>query len=233
MTKQLIISGGSRGIGKAAIELFIQHDWHVINLSRSDCGIQGVEQISVDLSVNEQLESISGKLQTAAAKADQCCLIHNAGNPIRDAIGRQKINALINDFTISILSAAKLNNQLVEHMAPSSSILYLGSTLSDSSMPKNASYITLKHAIAGMMRATCQDLADSGIHTCCICPGFTDTDMLHKSLPTKAAIAWAKAKVGAKRLIEPNEIAELMLYCADNPVINGSLLHANLGLLQS
>lgn len=233
MTKQLIISGGSRGIGKAAIQHFIKAGWQVTNLSRSNCDIDGVKQLHVDLSDHQQIDTITNILQSTAANADQCCLIHNAGNTIRDTIGRQKIDTLINEFTISIISAATLNNQLVAHMPAGSSILYVGSTLSDSSVPKNASYTTLKHAIAGMMRATCQDLADNGIHTCCICPGFTDTDMLHLSLPTKAAIAWAKSKVGAKRLIEPNEIAELLLFCANNPVINGSLIHANLGLLQS
>ncbi len=232
-TKQLIITGGSRGIGKAAIALFQQQGWQILNLSRSACDIEGVNNLSVDLSSSRALEAHKKELRDIASDADQCCIIHNAGHMIRDRIGRQKIDILKSNFELIIVSAGILNNFLIESMKPGSSILYMGSTVSEMGVPKNASYITLKHAVVGMMRATCQDLAGSGIHTCCVCPGLTNTEMLQQSLPTEEAMNWAKAKVGANRLIEPNEIAELLLFCANHEVINGSVFHAHLGQLQS
>lgn len=83
------------------------------------------------------------------------------------------------------------------------------------------------------MRSTCQDLDNTGIHTCCVCPGFTNTQMLRDRIADKPeVIAAIEQQVCAKRLIEPNEIAELLFYCAEHPVINGSVMHANLGQIR-
>ena len=79
-----------------------------------------------------------------------------------------------------------------------------------------------------MMRALCQDLAGTGIHTACICPGFTDTEMLRAHVPTDAIDAVAGMSA-FDRLIEPAEIAATLLFAAEHPVVNGAVIHANLG----
>lgn len=80
------------------------------------------------------------------------------------------------------------------------------------------------------MRSTCQDLAGTGIHTACVCPGFTDTEMLREHLGNESAAVEAVCEQSTfGRLIQPEEIAETILFCAQNPVINGSVLHSNLG----
>ncbi len=233
MTKQLILTGGSRGIGKATLALFQQHGWQVANLSRHHCELDNAAQINVDLSDLNAVNDLQDTLQRLAKNAKQCCLIHNACQTSNDCIGEQNIDALQHSLTLAITSTALLNNILLPVMKRSSSVLYLGSTLSEIGVANSASYVTIKHATVGMMRASCQDLASTGIHTACVCPGFTDTEMLREHLPNQDAMTWVKSQVGANRLIEPQEIAELLLFCADHAVINGSVLHANLGQLQS
>ena len=63
-------------------------------------------------------------------------------------------------------------------MKKGSSILYVGSTLSEKAVPQMSSYVISKHAMIGLMRSTCQDLFGRFIHTACICPGATETEML-------------------------------------------------------
>jgi 3-oxoacyl-[acyl-carrier protein] reductase len=83
------------------------------------------------------------------------------------------------------------------------------------------------------MRATCQDLAGSGIHTVCVCPGFTDTEMLRAHVGHLPEILGALATgVTYGRLIQPGEIARTIRFCADNAVVNGAVLHANLGQVE-
>ena len=97
-------------------------------------------------------------------------------------------------------------------------------------MPGSFSYVISKHAQLGMMRATCQDLMGSGIHTALVCPGFTDTEMLRTHIGTDPEVEQAVASLNSfNRLIDPLEIAELLLWCHQHPVINGAVLHANLG----
>ena len=84
------------------------------------------------------------------------------------------------------------------------------------------------------MRATCQDLMGSGIHTAMICPGFTDTEMLRTHLGNNREVEAAVASMNSfNRLIDPGEIAELIRWAHYNPVINGAVLHANLGQKES
>jgi NAD(P)-dependent dehydrogenase (short-subunit alcohol dehydrogenase family) len=83
----------------------------------------------------------------------------------------------------------------------------------------------------GMMRATCQDLAGREIHTACICPGFTDTEMLREHVP-EDALSSVAAMSAYSRLVNPDEIADTLHWAATNPVINGSVIHANLGQIE-
>ena len=125
-----------------------------------------------------------------------------------------------------------LNYFSIPFMRAGSAILYLGSTLSEKAVPGSYSYVITKHATIGMMRATCQDLAGRGVHTACICPGFTDTEMLRQHVP-ESAMEDVCAMSAYNRLIDPDEIAETLFWAANNPVINGAVLHANLGQVEN
>jgi len=90
-----------------------------------------------------------------------------------------------------------------------------------------------KHALIGMMRSTCQDLANTGIHTACVCPGFTDTEMLRAHVGEDAEIIESLSTLSTfGRLVTPEEIANTIVFAAENPVINGAVIHANLGQVE-
>ena len=73
--------------------------------------------------------------------------------------------------------------------------------------------------MVGMMRASCQDLAGTGIHTACICPGFTNTEMLRAHVGESEETLQAIGGLSTfGRLIEPSEIADTIVFCAENPV---------------
>ena len=85
-----------------------------------------------------------------------------------------------------------------------------------------------------MMRATCQDMMGKSIHTALVCPGFTDTEMLRTHIGTDPEIEASIAGMNSfNRLVMPQEIAELIYWVHHNPVINGAVLHANLGQKES
>ena len=127
-----------------------------------------------------------------------------------------------------------LNQLLLPRLPSGSSVLYVGSTLSEKAVPNSFSYVVSKHAQLGIMRATCQDLMGSGVHTALICPGFTDTEMLRTHLGVDPDVGRMIAGMNSfNRLIEPGEIAELIRWAHHNPVINGAVLHANLGQRES
>merc|ERR1711920_794431 len=83
---------------------------------------------------------------------------------------------------LNVKAPAELTARLLPRMAANSSVLFIGSTLSEKAVPGKLSYCTAKHAMLGLMRATAQDLLWSGIHTALICPGITDTPMVRSAV---------------------------------------------------
>jgi NAD(P)-dependent dehydrogenase (short-subunit alcohol dehydrogenase family) len=74
-----------------------------------------------------------------------------------------------------------------------------------------SAYITSKHAVIGMTRAAALEYAEKGIRVNAVCPGFVRTDMT-----TGIDETWLKKRVPLQRWIEPDEIAETVLFlCSD------------------
>lgn len=234
MRKILVVTGASRGIGLATAQLFKDNGFRVINLSRSRSPLHGIENIDVDLSGADWDGIIKSQLLPMLADADQIVLVHNAGAIIKDSLQTLDIDAFKRVLAINVIAPAQLSHLLLPLMRAGSSIIYIGSTLGEIAVPNSCAYVTSKHALIGLMRSTCQDLAGTGIHTACICPGFTDTEMLRAHVGHDADVLQAiAAGVTQKRLIEPEEIARTIYFSAQNSVLNGAVIHANLGQIGS
>ena len=228
----IIITGASKGIGEATAARFIDKGEKVINISRTPSRVNGVRNVAIDLA------SSDAKVRVAELGKDidrgEIHLIHNAAKLVNDSVRDVNPENFKSIIDINIVAPQILNHALLPKMAESSSIIYIGSTLSEKAVPNSYSYAATKHAIIGMMRATCQDLANSGIHTACICPGFTDTEMLRAHVGDSEDVLQAIGSMSSYgRLIEPDEISRSIEFAIANPVINGSVIHANLGQIES
>ncbi len=230
--KLAIITGASSGIGLATAELFLQKDFTVINISRRKTDNDQIIDIPCNLAQESKIGDALDILDTYLEKASQVCLIHNACRISSDSADDCDIDNLKMSLAVNILAPSLINQGVLPQLPENSSVIYIGSTLSEKAVPNAYSYIVSKHAMVGMMRSTCQDLAGKQIHTACICPGFTDTDMLRSHIPDTDVRLQVGGNNGMNRLIEPNEIAELIWFAHNHPVINGSVLHANLGQLE-
>jgi 3-oxoacyl-[acyl-carrier protein] reductase len=232
--KTAIITGASVGIGRAAASLFCEAGFEVYNLSRRSCDVSGVHNISCDLSDPVAISAACASLGEAIGSSDSVALVHNACQMRKDSALDCASDALAAVLQTNVVAANSLNQQLLPQMPRGSSVIYIGSTLSEKAVGGSFSYVISKHAVVGMMRATCQDLMGRGVHTACVCPGFTDTEMLRTHLGNDQQIVDSIASMNSfDRLIAPEEIGALIVWAHENPVINGSVLHANLGQKES
>ncbi len=229
-----IVSGASAGIGLATARLFLDHEAKVVNLSRRPCPESDVLNIRLDLGVTDFEAEIPSALHNALANAtdEPMHLIHNASKLAKDIATDTTASDLLDVLRVNVIAPNALNRWIIPRMKTGSSIIFVGSTLSEKAVAGSFSYVTTKHAQIGMMRALCQDLVGSGIHTAAICPGFTDTEMLRTHLPPDVLASIAQQN-SFSRLIQPNEIAETIYWATQNSVINGSVIHANLGQIES
>mgnify|MGYP001196592254 FL=1 len=234
MNKFLIITGGSSGIGYAAAVLFQKENYKVINLSRSEIPLKDAIHIPVDLSTSTWHEEVSSTFKTLLEDADQISLIHNASKMQSDNVENFDLNALRDVLEVNLVGPSILNQLTIPYMKRGSSIIYVGSTLSEKAVPQMSSYVTTKHGMIGLMKSTCQDLFGRFIHTACVCPGATETEMLQEYVQGNAeALKIMAGTLSENRLISSPEIASTLLFCAQNSVINGSVIHANLGILST
>ncbi len=232
--KTAVVTGGRTGIGRATLERFRDAGYQVINLSRKPAEVDGCISLIADFAQTDWLSQIEQTLLDHVQGSEQLALVHNAGVHVNDHALEIDPAGLRRSLEVNVVAPAMLNRLLAPHLLPGSSIIYIGSTLSEKAVPGCTSYVTAKHAVVGMMRSTCQDLAGRQVHTACVCPGFTDTDMLREHVGGSAEVLRDIATICTfNRLIEPAEIAETIFFCATNAVINGSVLHANLGQVES
>lgn len=229
-----IITGASAGIGHATAGLFLDAGFAVYNLSRRPCPLPGVENLRCDLRDPHSVETAMAVLLPAIRDADSVALVHNASQMLKDSALDCSDEALTAVLEVNVIGINTLNRQLLNQLPATSSVIYVGSTLSEKAVSGAFSYVVSKHAQLGLMRATCQDLMGKGIHTALVCPGFTDTEMLRTHLgndeDTLRAIGGSNS---FGRLVAADEIAELIVWAHAHPVINGTVVHANLGQRES
>lgn len=232
--KIAIVTGASVGIGSATASAFLEEGFAVYNLARRKCPVGDVININCDLASGAAIEGAVSTLEHALDGCSEAVLVHNASQMRKDSVAECNSDSLAQVMTTNVIAINSLNQGLLPLLPRSSSVLYVGSTLAEKAVPGSFSYVVSKHAQLGMMRATCQDLMGSGIHTAMICPGFTDTEMLRTHLGNDPEVAAVIAGMNSfNRLIAPGEIAELIRWAHHNPVINGAVLHANLGQKES
>lgn len=230
MTDLVIVTGASRGIGLVVARRFLGGGAQVWNISRSPAPDPDISDVAIDLAEPLAADMIPDALLAAAAVSTRIVLVHNASAMVNDTVETVTAVDLDRMLRVGVHAPADLNRVLIPLMPAGSAIVYLGSTLSEKAVPGSFSYVITKHAVVGMMRATCQDLLGRGIHTACVCPGVTDTEMLREHVGDDAALlATLREMTGAGRLIDPDEIAAVVQWAAENPVLNGAVLHANHG----
>ena len=160
-------------------------------------------------------------------------MIHNSSNCVSDNLYNIKENDLLDSLRLNAVSPSILTQNIIPYMNSNgkSSILFIGSTLSEKAVPNKLSYVTSKHAMIGLMKGITQDLFGKNIHTCVINPGFTNTKMLQNNIKgnENEFNEFIHEFVSLKRLINPNEIAQFVYHVSQTPIVNGAVLNINGG----
>jgi len=231
----LVVTGGSSGIGSATARQFKDAGWRVICLARRACPVDDVVSVAVDFTVPGWEQIVEDRV-VPLLDGGLVCIVHNAALLEKDSALHLDARRLRHVLEVNVVAPAVINRLLRDKLIPGSSILFVGSTLSEKAVANTASYVTSKHALVGLMRATCQDAAGTGVHTVCVCPGFVETEMLRAHIvaagDVDATLRALGNLSGHGRLIQPAEIARLLFACAEQPVLDGAVIHANLGQVE-
>lgn len=219
-SKNVLITGASRGIGKAIAKLLVKEGHNVFLTARNkdmlktvchEIGAKGY--FAIDLCEKGAVEKLV-KL-TAAAYGDIDVLVNNAGLYVYSAVEKTDETDIDNMLAVNIKAPFELIKYVVPMMKKKrwGRIVNIGS-ISGIIGEANASLYSLtKSAYTGMTKALALELAADGITVNTINPGWVDTEMGKKSVnDSEFSYEENIETIPQRRFIEPVEIAHLVNY---------------------
>lgn len=185
MTKTLVISGGSSGIGLAAVELFAQRGWQVFEFSRHGQSHDGVVHIDCDVTDESAVQAAIAAVLGATDHID--CVISNAGFGISGAIEFTALDEAKKQFDVNFFGALNLTKAVLPQLRKQhyGRIIYTSSVAAVLSIPYQSFYSASKAAINAMALALQNEVREFGIRVSVLMPGDVSTsftDRREKSL---------------------------------------------------
>lgn len=217
MNKTVLITGASRGIGKACAEVFASNGYSVLAPGRQELNLL-------------YKNSVYNYISNLQSNVD--VLINNAG-----------INPLNNIGEIDFFQAHQLMDTnfwasvyLIELLAPKMKergygrIVNLSSIWSDVSKQGRAMYASSKSAINAFTRTAAIEYANANVLINAVAPGYVNTELTRVN-NSPAQIDAIKSNLPINRLAEPREIAELVYFLGSdkNTFVTGQVIFADGG----
>lgn len=211
--KRVLLTGGSRGIGKAILKLLKAADYEVIAPSRKELNL--LKNSSID----KFIKKFKGK--------NFDVLINNAGINNPQWIEEISDDNLSQTIQVNLISPIRLTRGLISGMKKNrwGRIINISSVFGLIARGKQIPYTSSKHGLNGMTKALALELAPYNILVNSICPGFTKTDLMVKR-NTAEKIKVFEDSIPMSRLAEPEEIANLVefLISDKNTYITGACI---------
>lgn len=179
MKKTIVITGGSKGLGKRLISLFSKNEDNIYSLSRSNKD-NYKNHYACDVTNEQSVIQTIEKIGKACGKID--ILICNAGIGLAGAIETTPTETVKKVFDVNFYGALHLIKAALKYMEKGSKIIVISSASAFFSVPYRSIYSASKSALNMMITGLNMELAKENINCCAICPGEIDTDFVKNRL---------------------------------------------------
>ncbi len=247
MSKTVVITGGTRGIGWGISTVFMEAGWQVVCGARSqpsqDKSFLGpFHFIAMDAcSVEGQENLINAALKkTGRIDAFVNCAGISQWKPLKEIDEKfldNMINLNIKGYFWGCRAAAAV-------MPQGSSIINISSLAGKRGSSNNAAYCATKFAVNGLTQSLAKELGPTGIRVNALCPVYVETDMIIDELSNPHSPAsghnvgeylnnFTEQQTALKRLPEPKDVGEAALYLAEerSKAITGQCINIDCGVL--
>ncbi len=242
-TATVLITGALTGIGRAAALAFAQEGYRVAVSGRHEEAGQSLaaelrglgteaELIAADVRREEDVRNLIE--QTVARFGSLDVAVNNAGTEGKGGpVTEQSAESFAAIFDTNVLGTLlSMKHELrVMQAQGHGSIVNISSTFGHRGVSSASVYSASKHAVEGLTKSAALEAAEYGIRVNAVAPGATDTDMLTRFAGGAERKAALQAGVPLKRLGEPSEVANAILFLASGlaSYVTGQILAVNGG----
>lgn len=222
----VVVTGGATGIGEAIVEAFAGQGAQVVFLDIQDEAVgkliermEGVGRkvpayYRCDLTSVDSLQGVVGEILARFGTVD--VLVNNAGNDARHGLEQVTSQSWDDTMAVNLKHQFFMTQAVVPAMrtAGHGSIINMSSiswVIPSTNVPV---YVTAKAAIVGMTRTLAHELGRDNIRVNCVMPGAIVTERQKRLWLTEEYKAEILKRQALKRLIEPEEVARLILFLA-------------------
>lgn len=238
--KTAIVTGGGRGIGAATAKLLAKSGFNVVLTyhKRSDTANEVVKSIvdgggeasvfHYDAAMRDRAEKLAGFAVEQYGKID--LLVNNAGISHRELMTYTTDEDWENIIDVNLSGVFYLSRSVVPFMlkAGRGCIVNVSSIYGISGGAMETAYSAAKAGVIGFSKALAKELAPSGITVNCVAPGAIETEMNAHLSETDRKLLEEEIPLG--RLGEPEEIADTILFLANNRYMTGQVISPNGGI---
>jgi 3-oxoacyl-[acyl-carrier protein] reductase len=239
--KVALVTGASRGIGRAIAEALAGAGFAVIGTATSSAGAEQITARFVEknfvgqgmvLNVNDAA-SISLILKEVEENfGAPTVLVNNAGITKDNILLRMKEDEWSDVVNTNLNSVFRLSKACVRAMTKAKwgRIVNISSVVGSMGNSGQSNYSATKAGVEGFSRALAKELGSRNITVNTVAPGFIDTDMT-KNLPVASKDAML-SQIPLARLGEPSEIADVVSFLVSDSAgyITGETIHVNGGM---
>ncbi len=239
----VVVTGGSRGIGRAVCLRFARDDASIIFVHYDPDDLKANETLGLldkmgveakaeklDVSSFEAVEEFFKEVVREFGRVD--VLVNNAGITRDTFLMRMSVDQWDEVLTVNLKSVFNCTKAVVRSMIRQRSgrIVNISSLVGQIGNSGQANYAASKAGILGFTKSVAKELATRGITVNAVAPGFIDTEMTEK-LPDKAKEAFL-TQIPMGRIGKPDEVAEAVYWLASQGAtyITGQVIHVNGGL---
>lgn len=232
--RNVLITGGSRGIGRALVERFQAGGDRVAATSRSQAGAErsGAEvPLVCDVRDPVAVAQMAGQAMTALGSLD--VIIHNAGVAGANGFSTDDDELFAEILETNLMGAWFVARAAATHLPAGGRLMFMGSTLSLRGVPDQPAYCAAKHGVLGLSRSLALRLAYRKITVNTLCPGWVDTEMAaQRAQEMDSKVEDFGRDIPLGRIAQPQEVAELAWFVASEgaALITGQALSLDGGL---
>lgn len=239
--KIALVTGATRGIGRAIAEELSSKGTFVIGTATSEKGAEAISAylgdkgkgLVLNVTDKESIETLLEQIKNDFGDID--ILVNNAGITRDNLLMRMKDDEWFEIMQTNLASVYHLSKAMLRSMMKKrfGRIINIGSVVGSMGNPGQTNYCAAKAGVIGFSKSLAKEVAARGITVNVVAPGFIATDMTE--VLTDEQKAGILANVPAGRLGEAKDIAKAVAFLAsdDAGYITGTTLHVNGGLYMS